>query len=205
MMVEFRTADELLAHYAAVKARIAQKEADAIAARAPPAPAPLPKVAVTALPKALATISALPAPTVAAARIKPRVVAPPKSERRSAKHSLPIYDAAIPVPRLMWADVVNTVLDYTGLTISELFSNRRRRELVNARHLLWILAYDFCIHLSMPKMGQLSGGMDHTTILNGIKRGRHLPAYESLYDYLMQVALERLNGETAPEGAVELV
>lgn len=48
----------------------------------------------------------------------------------------------------------------------ELYSNRRNRELVFARQFLMYWAYRLT-RLSLPQIGKLMGGFDHTTIMAG--------------------------------------
>ena len=52
------------------------------------------------------------------------------------------------------------------VTRSELNSNRRNRELVFARQFIMYWACRLT-HLSLPQIGKLMGGRDHTTAMHG--------------------------------------
>jgi hypothetical protein len=200
-MVEFRTPEELQAHYAQIRKRIEQRgraaaitKAPVQIEKAPPEPTVAPALA----------LPPMPAITIAIKAQKPVYGPVIRKERRSKKPTPPvIIDSGMAIPRLMWADVVKAVLEYTGLTLPVLFSSRRKQELCHARFLVWTLAYDFCPHLSMPQIGRMSGHKDHTTILHGVRQGPKLPAYEPLYQYLSLLAEERLQKKMASEEATE--
>lgn len=56
-----------------------------------------------------------------------------------------------------------------GLTIHELLSPRRQRKIVIARHeAMWRCVKE--TSLSLPQIGRILGGKDHTTVLHGVRR-----------------------------------
>lgn len=56
-----------------------------------------------------------------------------------------------------------------GFTVCEMESARRNRKLVNARHeAMWRMHKE--TSASLPMIGKVLGGKDHTTILHGIRR-----------------------------------
>lgn len=72
----------------------------------------------------------------------------------------------VSVDRMTFNQIEAFVRQYTGLTRAELWSQRRLRHLVQARHAVWVIARQR-LPLSLPKIGQLSGrGFDHTTVLH---------------------------------------
>lgn len=56
-----------------------------------------------------------------------------------------------------------------GFTFRELVSRRRHRGLVRARwHAMWEIKNN--TPLSYPEIGRVLGGLDHTTVLHGVRR-----------------------------------
>jgi chromosomal replication initiation ATPase DnaA len=55
-----------------------------------------------------------------------------------------------------------------GFTVAELFSRRRERALVKARHLaMYRIRKE--TELSLPRIGRMFGGRDHTTVLSACR------------------------------------
>lgn len=79
--------------------------------------------------------------------------------------------------------ITRRVCEDLQVSRAEIWSDRRPKRLSQARHLVWALAYDLTA-LSLPKIGRISGGRDHTTILHGIEQGRKHPLFERLRDEL---------------------
>lgn len=65
--------------------------------------------------------------------------------------------------------IINIVADYYNVTPSQITSKVRTGQLALARHIAMYLVKK---HLDMPltKIGELFGGKDHTTVINGIKK-----------------------------------
>lgn len=67
------------------------------------------------------------------------------------------------------------VIAYTawrhGLTVEELCSEKRTRRYARARWVAIIVIRELCPHMSLPHIGRLLGGRDHTTILHGLRHG----------------------------------
>lgn len=71
--------------------------------------------------------------------------------------------------RFPMARIVATVADLSGWDASKLISDRRTRGLVHARMITyWISRHH--TGLSLPRIGQILGNKDHTTILSGCRR-----------------------------------
>ena len=62
---------------------------------------------------------------------------------------------------------------YFGLTIDDLCSSSRSRQLVQARHIAMYLCREMT-ELSLPKIGQHFGGRDHTTVMHADRKIREL-------------------------------
>jgi hypothetical protein len=66
-------------------------------------------------------------------------------------------------------DIIDAVLQVTGVSRAGFFGHRRPREQSEARQ----LAYFFLKHhtqLSMPQIGRMIGGRDHSTVVHGVHR-----------------------------------
>ena len=71
--------------------------------------------------------------------------------------------------------ILGQTADYFGLTIEALCSSDRSRVLVNARQIAMYLCRELT-DLSLPKIGQLFGGRDHTTVMHADRKIRELMA-----------------------------
>jgi hypothetical protein len=143
MIAKFTTADDLMAHYATVRARLygpAKKVVIHPAALPPPPPELEPEPIEPSAPE-------LPKFFVYTAPVKPESI------------------------RVNFDEVVELVCNELGYTRSGIFANRRVHKLCFDRQMLWALAYKHCPHLSLPQIGRASGGRDHTTVLHGRRKG----------------------------------
>lgn len=70
--------------------------------------------------------------------------------------------------RVTMTDIMRTVTLETGVSKSELMSNRRDQRVVRARHKCFWLAHKNT-SLSYPAIGRMFGGRDHTTIMHGVR------------------------------------
>ena len=66
--------------------------------------------------------------------------------------------------------IINVVADYYNLTPSQLTGKSREGQLVLARHIAMYLIRNMIIDLPLAKIGQMFGGRDHTTVMNGIQK-----------------------------------
>lgn len=70
--------------------------------------------------------------------------------------------------RLLFADIMQCVLEEFGITEEQLKGARRLRRLAQARKVLWFIAREMTPY-SLPNLGHMTGGRDHTTVLNGVQ------------------------------------
>jgi hypothetical protein len=162
MIAKFNSAEDLLAHYATVRARIG-------------APTKGPTINWQAMQvkkkkEKVAEVKEKPAPVIA----QPVVRMP----------AVPINPNDV---RITFEEVVSLVCLRTGYHRREIFAPRRKQDLCFSRQLAWALARKFCNHMSLPQIGRASGGKDHTTILHGCKKGVKHPAYQILNDELEEM------------------
>lgn len=58
----------------------------------------------------------------------------------------------------------------TGFTIDDIKGGQRNRKLVYLRHTLIAKVYDECKDMSLKMIGNAFGGLDHTTVLNAVRK-----------------------------------
>lgn len=158
-MREFQSAEELLAHYDAVRERLMGR-------RTPPK--------VTIVPKEPDEEKTAPEPSeeILKASLPPLIINP--------TIAMPPPDFVEPPKnRIHWGEIVALVEKETKVSKAEILGPRRVIPIIRARHLLWALAYVCAPHLSIAQIGRLSD-RDHTTILHGYKKGQEHPLYEKL-------------------------
>lgn len=66
-------------------------------------------------------------------------------------------------------DIINNTADYFRLGIDELTGTSRAQAIANARQIAMYLCREMT-NLSLPKIGQLFGGRDHTTVMHACKK-----------------------------------
>jgi hypothetical protein len=83
--------------------------------------------------------------------------------------SAPSDDAAVPNEAHLARTLRDRIVARYGVSVTELASARRSRDVVRARHhLMWLLRQE--THWSLPHIGRFLGGRDHTTVMHGIRR-----------------------------------
>ena len=66
-------------------------------------------------------------------------------------------------------DIINNTADYFRLSIDELTGTSRAQAIATARQIAMYLCREMT-NLSLPKIGQLFGGRDHTTVMHACKK-----------------------------------
>jgi hypothetical protein len=161
MIAKFSTAEDLMAHYATVRARLH---------------GPAPKVIIHA--------SALPQK-----HVEPEPLSLPEEVKECVTTMTCMEPHQV---RINFEDVVTLVCNDLGYTRREIFAERKTMKLCFDRQLLWALACNHCLHMSLPKIGRASGGRDHTTVLHGKRMGVSHPAYERLNEMLNHLYDEKM-------------
>ncbi len=78
-------------------------------------------------------------------------------------------------PAITAATIMAQTSAYFEMTMEDLCGSSRSRVLVNARQIAMYLCRELT-DLSLPKIGQLFGGRDHTTVIHAERKIRHLMA-----------------------------
>jgi len=103
-----------------------------------------------------------PAPTL-------RMRIPPASVEKPHKPIADSIDYVIEVPApLRWKAIVKEVCEKHGITMGQMVCRQRSRPLVAARFEAYYRLSNETL-LSLPQIGKLMGGKDHTSVMHGIR------------------------------------
>jgi len=98
-------------------------------------------------------------------------------------YGIVLSDVRLEKIRPTWDDICDFVCQKFGYKVRYvLWAKHRHKRYVRSRWEVWALADSLCPHLSYPKMGQLSGGRDHTTVMHGINQMKQAGQVEKLLD-----------------------
>jgi chromosomal replication initiator protein len=90
-------------------------------------------------------------------------------------------------PEITAATIMAQTAAYFSLTMEDLCGSSRSRVLVNARQIAMYLCRELT-DLSLPKIGQLFGGRDHTTVIHADRKIRQLMAERrSIYNQVTEL------------------
>ena len=96
--------------------------------------------------------------------------------------------------------IIENVLDYYCMTISDIIKRDRKREVISARFILCHMLYRDA-RLSLNEIGKIIGGRDHTTVLhairetdNRIKQDYGHPEYQDYYSIKKNIQNEAIKG-----------
>ncbi|MDQ1530432.1 MAG: chromosomal replication initiator protein [Microbacteriaceae bacterium] len=67
------------------------------------------------------------------------------------------------------ADIISAVAEYFKLSVDDLYGSSRSQQIASARQIAMYLCRELT-SLSLPKIGQLFGGRDHTTVMYANKK-----------------------------------
>ncbi|MBP30453.1 helix-turn-helix domain-containing protein [Methylobacterium sp.] len=88
-----------------------------------------------------------------------RFISPEAARFRRVKKNTPH-----PMVRLL-----SRVARATGVSVTDIRSDRRQADVIKARHILYYVARTLTTY-SLPEIGRRSGGKDHTSVLHGVRR-----------------------------------
>ncbi len=72
--------------------------------------------------------------------------------------------------RITARDVAIFVAERHGMTLERLCVSSHRRSFARPRQIAMYAIRQLCPHMSLPHIGRLFGGRDHTTVLHGVKK-----------------------------------
>ena len=68
------------------------------------------------------------------------------------------------------ADIKKAVSKYFKISLTEMESSKRSRNIAYPRQIAIYLIRELCPNYSFPKIGEIFGGRDHTTILHSYEK-----------------------------------
>jgi chromosomal replication initiator protein len=90
-------------------------------------------------------------------------------------------------PEITGQAIMAQTASYFSLTLEDLCGTSRSRVLVNARQIAMYLCRELT-DLSLPKIGQMFGGRDHTTVMHADRKIRQLMAERrSIYNQVTEL------------------
>ncbi|HSJ46785.1 MAG TPA: chromosomal replication initiator protein DnaA [Euzebyales bacterium] len=93
--------------------------------------------------------------------------------------------------------IMSQTADYFGLTLDDLCSTSRTRQLVNARQIAMYLTRELT-DLSLPKIGQAFGGRDHTTVIHATNKiGGLMQERHAIFDQVQELTTRIKNAANA--------
>lgn len=151
--LEFTNAEDMIRHYAALKKRVYKPKARITTIAVPAGMEPENHIAVS-MPRA---------GQIAIVREKRDWLE--VSDKPNDLPELP----AVRWGALAWKRIVEEVARKHKVATVDLMSARRKQKYVDARHeLFWRLKTETTF--SLPQIGRICGGRDHTTVLHGIRK-----------------------------------
>lgn len=94
--------------------------------------------------------------------------------------------------------IIRTVSHVLGVTPDDIVGPRRSRRYARPRQIVMFLSRDMCPHLSLPSIGRILGGRDHTTIIHGIRQVEALLDKDPDFRVEFQKVLDALQTEKPP-------
>jgi len=89
--------------------------------------------------------------------------------------------------------IQRTVADYYKIKISDMYSKRRPTSIAAPRQVAMYLAKEFT-QKSLPEIGELFGGRDHTTVLHAVRKIADVRAKDSELNHALHVLEQTLKG-----------
>ncbi|SMF93709.1 chromosomal replication initiator protein DnaA [Methylomagnum ishizawai] len=89
-------------------------------------------------------------------------------------------------------NIQRTVAEYYKIRVSDLLSNKRTRNLSRPRQMAMALAKELTNH-SLPEIGQMFGGRDHTTVLHACRKSEELRACDNKFAEDYSILLRTLS------------
>ena len=78
-------------------------------------------------------------------------------------------------------NIIRTVSEILEITIEDIQSRNRAREIVEARQICMYLIRTTCTKLSLHSIGKIVGGRDHATVIHSCKAVTNLLSYDKAF------------------------
>lgn len=105
-------------------------------------------------------------------------------------------DTAVPASIMpaSWRKALAIVSGYTGVTETDIKSERRQAKLVEARQIAFYVLRTVTTY-SYPRIGEICGGRDHTTVLHGCAKVEARLAIDPAFALFVGAIVNELQGE----------
>ena len=98
------------------------------------------------------------------------------------RDATPVDERLVSSRRVLISEVCDAVLEVTGVSRADFFSERRLRTVVRARQIAYFVARELT-QASFPQIGNLCGKRDHSTVMHGCNRiAREIDKWKPLID-----------------------
>jgi len=94
-------------------------------------------------------------------------------------------------PAISVESIQKTVADYYKLKVADMYSKRRPAHIALARQVAMYLAKELT-QKSLPEIGELFGGRDHTTVLHAVRRITDRRQHETELNHALKVLEQTL-------------
>ncbi|NCX22217.1 MAG: chromosomal replication initiator protein DnaA, partial [Betaproteobacteria bacterium] len=94
-------------------------------------------------------------------------------------------------PAISVENIQKTVSDYYKLKVADMYSKRRPAHIALARQVAMYLAKELT-QKSLPEIGELFGGRDHTTVLHAVRRITERRQHEAELNHALKVLEQTL-------------
>jgi chromosomal replication initiator protein len=89
--------------------------------------------------------------------------------------------------------IQKTVADYYKIKVSDMYSKRRPSNIAGPRQVAMYLAKEMT-QKSLPEIGELFGGRDHTTVLHAVRKIADLRSKDAVLNHALHVLEQTLKG-----------
>jgi len=89
--------------------------------------------------------------------------------------------------------IQKTVADYYKIKVSDMYSKRRPNNIAAPRQVAMYLAKEMT-QKSLPEIGELFGGRDHTTVLHAVRKIAELRSKDAVLNHALHVLEQTLKG-----------
>ncbi len=88
--------------------------------------------------------------------------------------------------------IIKVVTEHLGIPEKDLYSKKRSQDIATARHTVMYLCRKYTV-LSLKSIGNIVGGRDHTSVMNGIKRIEEKINEDELFKSSFDTIIKKLN------------
>ena len=103
--------------------------------------------------------------------------------------------------RIRAHEVAAYVADLHSIPMKGFYGSQRTRRIARPRQIAMYCVRTLCPHMSLPRIGQMMGGRDHTTILHGVRNIETLIEIDAEVSDTVDRVLYRFTGTTRPADA----